>query len=284
MSIWLQPEPQNWWNIVDDALMEDVGSGDISGGAIPEDLMVRWHIEVQADGVLSGMGVADYLLAPYGQDSPDSLIEVHRQDGDYIRRGDIVISGRLPARRVVMAERTALNFLMMLSGVASLTQQFVRKVEGTEARIIDTRKTLPMLRTLQKYAVRCGGGHNHRMGLYDAVMLKDNHIAAAGSITSAMKAVRSYVSHMAKIEVECETLEQVEEAVREAADVILLDNMDPFVMREAVKKHKGQCLFEASGGIDLDTVRGVAQTGVELISVGALTHSSLALPFHLEVV
>lgn len=284
MSIWLQPEPQNWWNIVDDALMEDVGSGDLSGGAIPEDLVARWHIEAQADGILCGIGIADYLLAPYGQDAADSLIEVHRQDSDFIRRGDIVISGRLPARRIVMVERTALNLLMMMSGVATLTQNFVRKVEGTDVRIVDTRKTLPMLRPLQKYAVRCGGGHNHRMGLYDAVMLKDNHIAAAGSIRNAMAAVRSYVSHMTKIEVECETLEQVDDAVREGADVVLLDNMDPFVMREAVKKHKGSCLFEASGGIDLDTVRGVAQTGVELISVGALTHSAPAFPFHLEVV
>jgi nicotinate-nucleotide pyrophosphorylase (carboxylating) len=283
VSIWLQPEPQNWWIIVDDSIYEDVGSGDVTAGALPFDLMVRWHIEAQADGVLSGIGVVDYLMAPYGNDPETATIEVHRGDGEFVTRGEIVISGYLPARRVVTAERTALNFLMHMSGIASLTDQFVRKIEGTNARIVDTRKTLPMLRTLQKYAVRCGGGHNHRMGLYDGAMLKDNHIAALGSIKSAVQAVRAYASHMTKIEVECETLEQVNEAVEAGADVILLDNMDPFMMREAVKTHKGKCLFEASGGINLDTVRGVAQTGVDLISVGALTHSAPAMAFHMEL-
>jgi nicotinate-nucleotide pyrophosphorylase (carboxylating) len=148
---------------------------------------------------------------------------------------------------------------------------------------VDTRKTAPLLRSLQKYAVRCGGGYNHRMGLFDGVMLKDNHIAATGSIKKAVETARMYISHMAKIEVECETLEQVAEAVEAGVDVVLLDNMDPFMMREAVKKHRGRCLFEASGGIDLDTVRGVAQTGVDLISVGALTHSAPSMAFHMEI-
>lgn len=283
MSIWLQPEPQNWWMIVDDAVAEDVGSGDITGGALDPELQVKWHIEAQADGVLCGVGIADYLLAPYSIDPEESFIEIHRVDGEFVQRGEIVIGGQLPARRVMAAERTALNFLMHLSGVASLTDQFVRKTEGTGARIVDTRKTIPLLRTLQKYAVRCGGGHNHRMGLYDGAMLKDNHIAAAGSIEAAVRKLRGYISHMTKIEVECETLEQVKEAIEAKVDVILLDNMDPFMMREAVKQYKGQCLFEASGGINLDTVRGVAQTGVDLISVGALTHSAVAMAFHLEL-
>ena len=282
MSIWLQPEPQNWWLIVDDAVMEDVGSGDITGGILQPDQMVRWVIEAQADGVLSGAGVADYLLAPYGGEPEDSEIEVHRADGEFVQRGETILSGRMTGRRAVMAERTALNFLMHLSGVATLTNQFVQKIEGTGAKIVDTRKTIPMLRTLQKYAVRCGGGHNHRMGLYDGAMIKDNHIAAAGSITRALDTLRGYASHMTKIEVECENLAQVDEAVQAGADIVLLDNMDPFMMREAVKKHKGKCLFEASGGINLDTVRGVALTGVDLISVGALTHSSPSLPFHME--
>jgi nicotinate-nucleotide pyrophosphorylase (carboxylating) len=283
VSIWLQPEPQNWWTIVDDAFAEDVGSGDISSGVLPWDQQVRWHIEAQADGVLCGLGVVDYLLAPYGNDPEDSTIEVLRTDGEFVTRGEIVIRGYLPSRRVVTAERTALNFLMQLSGVATLTDQFVRRTEGTSARIIDTRKTVPLLRSLQKYAVRCGGGHNHRMGLYDGVMLKDNHVAACGSIRNAIATARGYISHMAKIEVECETLEQVQESVDAGADVVLLDNMDPFMMREAVKLYKGRCLFEASGGIDLDTVRGVAQTGVDLISVGALTHSAPSMHFHMEL-
>lgn len=283
MSIWLQPEPQNWWFIVDDAVAEDVGSGDLTSGALPVDLQIPWHIEAQADGVLCGVGIADYLMAPYSTDPEDAFIEVHRVDGEYVTRGEMVISGYLPARRVMMAERTALNFLMHLSGVATLTDQFVRRIEGTGAKIVDTRKTLPLLRTLQKYAVRCGGGHNHRMGLYDGAMLKDNHIAAAGSITEAIRTLRGYISHMTKIEVECESLEQVDEAVTGGADVVLLDNMDPFMMREAVKKYKGRCLFEASGGINLDTVRGVATTGVDLISVGSLTHSAPSMSFHLEL-
>lgn len=282
MSIWLQPEPQNWWLVVEDAILEDVGSGDISGGTIPHDLLVRWQIEVQADGVLSGIGIVEHLLAPLPQDPEECYIDIHLVDGESIRRGDIVASGFLPGRRAVLAERTALNFLMLLSGVATHTNQFVRKIEDTGARIVDTRKTVPLLRTLQKYAVRCGGGHNHRMGLFDGVMIKDNHIVASGSITGAVTSARSYVSHLTKIEVECETLDQVDEAVAAGAEVILLDNMDPFMMREAVRKHRGRALFEASGGINLDTVRGVAQTGVDLISVGALTHSAISLPFHME--
>jgi len=271
----LQPEPQNWWVIVDDAIMEDVGSGDVTGGALPEDLIVRWQIEAQSDGVLSGVAIAEYLLAPYGNDPDTSFIEVHRVDGDFVTRGESILSGLLPGRRAMMVERTALNFLMHMSGVATLTDQFVRRIEGTNAKIVDTRKTLPLLRTLQKYAVRCGGGHNHRMGLYDGAMVKDNHIAAAGSVTKAVETLRGYLSHM--------TLDQVDEAVAAGADVVLLDNMDPFMMREAVKAHKGKCLFEASGGINLDTVRGVAQTGVDLISVGALTHSATAMSFHMEL-
>jgi len=255
----------------------------VTGGAVPDDLLVRWHIEAQSDGVLSGLAIAEYLLAPYGNDPENAFVEVHRSDGDFVSRGERVLSGFLPGRRALMAERTALNFLMHMGGIASLTDQYVRRVEGTNAKIVDTRKTLPLLRALQKYAVRCGGGHNHRMGLYDGAMLKDNHIAAAGSVTRAVETLRGYLSHMTKIEVECETLEQVDEAVKAGADIVLLDNMDPFMMREAVKKHKGKCLFEASGGINLDTVRGVAQTGVDLISIGALTHSVPAMSFHMEL-
>jgi nicotinate-nucleotide pyrophosphorylase (carboxylating) len=283
VSIWLEPEPQNWWFTVDDAIAEDVGSGDITAGALPADLLAPWKIEVQSDGVVCGVGIAEYLLAPVGPDPEECFVEIHRTDGDFVQRGTVIMNGLIPARRALTAERTALNFLMHLSGVATLTDRFVQKVEGTGARIVDTRKTLPLMRTLQKYAVRCGGGHNHRMGLFDGAMLKDNHIQAAGSITEAVKKLRSIISHMTKIEVECESIEQVAEAVAAGADVVLLDNMDPFNMREAVKKFKGRCLFEASGGINLETVRAVAQTGVDLISVGALTHSAVGLAMHMEI-
>ncbi|CAN1523723.1 NadC Nicotinate-nucleotide pyrophosphorylase [Fimbriimonadaceae bacterium] len=283
MSAWHQPEPQQWWHIVEDALSEDVGSGDITGAALSATDMVRWHIEAQADGIICGLGIAEFLLAPSPDDSGRANIEVLKNDGDAVSRGTILIRGLLSARQVMMAERTALNFLMHLSGVATLTHEFVERVKDTDARIVDTRKTIPMLRSLQKYAVRCGGGHNHRMGLYDGVMLKDNHIAALGGIKPAVKAVRGYASHMLKIEVECETLEQVAEAVEAGADIVMLDNMDPFMMREAVKAYKHQVLLEASGGVSLETVRGVALTGVHLISVGALTHSAVSLPMHLEL-
>lgn len=284
MSAWLQPEPINWWEIVEDALEEDVGGvGDLSGGCLEPNLLVDWYIEAQADGVLSGVGIIEHLLSPYPTDPEDVIIEIHKVDGDRVQRSDRIVEGTMIARRTLMAERTGLNFLMHLSGVATLTSQFVARVEGTDAKIVDTRKTIPCLRSLQKYAVRCGGGGNHRMGLFDAAMIKDNHIMATGSIREAVSRLRTYLSHMAKIEVECTTLEQVAEAVSCNVDAILLDNMDPFMMREAVKKFEGRCLFEASGGINLDTVRGVAQTGVDVISVGALTHSAPALPFHMEI-
>jgi nicotinate-nucleotide pyrophosphorylase (carboxylating) len=282
VSAWLQPEPTNWWPIVDDALAEDLGSGDITAGCLDVDLVFSWKIEAQADGYLSGAGIADYLLGPMPGDPDSCWIESRRNDGERVKRGDTILEGRTNARRVLMCERTALNFLMHMSGIATLTNLYVQKVEDTEARIVDTRKTLPMLRPLQKYAVRCGGGHNHRMGLYDGVLIKDNHIAAVGSITEAVKRVRSYVSHMVKVEVECENLEQVEESVKAGAEVVLLDNMDPFTMREAVNKYRGKCVLEASGGVGLDTVRAIAQTGVDLVSVGALTHSAVSLPFHME--
>lgn len=268
--------------IVEDALAEDLGFGDITGQALPADLLIRWRIEAQAEGVLCGAGIAESLLAPYPHDPDECTIGIDRGDGDSVSRGDSVMDGVIPARRALAAERTALNFLMHLSGVATTTAQYVKRVEGTGARIVDTRKTLPGLRALQKYAVRCGGGGNHRMGLFDGALIKDNHIAALGGVRKAIDTVRGSISHMAKIEVECETPEQVREAVDAGAEVVLLDNMDPFMMREIVKAYKGKALFEASGGINLDTVRGVAQTGVDLISVGALTHSPCSIAFHME--
>ncbi|MBS1717806.1 MAG: carboxylating nicotinate-nucleotide diphosphorylase [Armatimonadetes bacterium] len=282
MSIWLQPEPHEWWVLVEQAMTEDIGHGDITGGCIPADQVSDWFIEAQDDGILSGAGIIEHLLGPYASDPETSSIEIRKNDGDKIRRGDVIAEGKHLTRRILMSERTILNFVMHMSGVATLTNQFVIRVEGTEAKIIDTRKTIPCIRSLQKYAVRCGGGYNHRMGLYDAALLKDNHIAASGSIRKAVAELKKYVSHMTKIEVECESLDQVEEAINAGADVVLLDNMDPFMMREAVQKFKDDVLFEASGGIGLDTVRGVALTGVHLISIGALTHSAPALPFHLE--
>lgn len=282
MSSWLQPQPTDWWEIVTSTLEEDIGTGDVTAGCIDPDAIVDWYIEAQAEGVICGVGIAEYLLGPSPSESDNVFIEAVKTDGSLVRRGERIIEGRLNARHALSMERTALNFLMHLSGVATLTRKFVDKIEGTGAKIVDTRKTIPGLRTLQKYAVRCGGGWNHRMGLYDGGMIKDNHIRACGSITDAVNQFKSYASHMVKIEVECESPEQVDEAIKAGADILMLDNMDTFMMREIVSKHKGKVLFEASGGISLDTVRGVAQTGVDLISVGALTHSSISLSLHME--
>jgi len=283
VNVWLDPEPTGWWTLVEDALVEDVGTGDITGACLPVDQVVRWYIESQEEGIVCGLGIVDFLLGQQPGDSDDVQCEVLVRDGDWVGRGTRVIEGRANARRLMASERTALNFLMMLSGVATLTQRYVERTKGTRAKIVDTRKTVPGLRVLQKYAVRCGGGFNHRMGLYDAAMLKDNHIKASGSIKEAVTCLRSYLSHMVKIEVECDTLDQVGQAVEAGVDIVLLDNMDPFMMREAVSKYQGQCLFEASGGVSLDTVGTIAQIGVDIISVGALTHSAPSMHYHLEL-
>lgn len=282
MNAWYDSEPADWLQVVEVALDEDIGTGDVSVRCIPSEAMVNWHIEAQAEGVVSGIAIAEYLFAPFGMDHDTAWLEIVKKDGERVRRGDILIKGRQNCRRVLSAERTALNFLMHLSGVATHTRRFVDAVGDLPCKVVDTRKTIPGLRGLQKYAVRCGGGANHRMGLYDGVMIKDNHIAAVGSILEAVKTMRGAVGHMVKIEVECETLEQVGEAVQAGADVVLLDNMDPFTMREATKMYKGKTLFEASGGVNLETVQGIAATGVDLVSVGALTHSAPALAMHLE--
>ncbi|MFM9872751.1 MAG: carboxylating nicotinate-nucleotide diphosphorylase [Fimbriimonadaceae bacterium] len=278
-----QPAPEGWVEILWNAMAEDLGSGDPTTALFDEDQPVNWYIETQAEGVICGLGIAAYLMQPEA-DEPDSCqTDLHACDGDYVKPGTTILSGRLTAAKLLTKERTALNFLMQLSGVATLTHQFVQKVTEYDVKIVDTRKTTPGLRYLQKYAVRCGGGTNHRMGLYDGIMLKDNHIKAAGSITEAVRKAKSVAGHMTLIEVECESTAMVDEAVAAGANIVMLDNMDPFQMHDIVKAYKGKVILEASGGITLDTVRGVAQTGVDAISVGALTHSAKSLAIHLEV-
>ncbi len=280
---WRHPAPEGWIDLVWDALAEDLGTGDLSSACLNPDWAVDWEIEAQAEGVLCGCGLAYYLLQDEEGDPDDGTVEALMDDGEPVRAGDIVLRGRTPSARLLARERTALNFLMLLSGVSTLTDQFVRRLDGLATDVVDTRKTVPGLRALQKYAVRCGGGKNHRMGLYDGVMIKDNHIRAAGSISEAMARVRHVIGHMTAVEVECETIDQAREAVDSGADIVMLDNMDPFTMQSAVRELKGRVVLEASGGVTLDTVRAIASTGVDVVSVGALTHSAPALPFHLEV-
>lgn len=275
--------PFAWVDTVEQALSEDLGTGDVTRHAVPEDAKVAYLIEAQADGIVCGLGVANHLLGWLEGADPDEFVEWKRVDGDRVHAGDVVLEGYYNARLLLQTERTVLNFLMHLSGVATLTARFVEAVRGTRAQITDTRKTIPCLRAFQKYAVRCGGGRNHRMSLSDGVLIKDNHIRAAGGIPEAIAAVRAEVSHTLKIEVECSTVAQVDRALSAGADVILLDNMSVGEIRDAVSICQGRAILEASGGVTLETVRAIAETGVDYISVGALTHSAPALPFHLEV-
>lgn len=274
---WLSPVPAGWETKLASDLVEDIGPGDLSAALIDPKSEVDWYIEAQAEGVLSGVGIAAHLLGD------SSNLQLHKSDSEAVAPGTKILSGRLHAQSLLSRERLALDYLMLLSGTATLTSKFVQAVAGTGCMIVDTRKTIPGLRSLQKYAVRCGGGKNHRMGLYDGVMVKDNHIRAAGSINQAVENARNLIGHMVKIEVECESLDQLDQAVKAKANVCMLDNMDIATMTEAVRRYKGQTILEASGGVTLDTVRTIAETGVDAISVGALTHSAPALSLHLEV-
>ena len=204
-------------------------------------------------------------------------------DGELLTPGTTFLQVEGPLQAILTGERVALNILRHLSGIATLTRAFVQAVEGTNARIIDTRKTTPGLRLFEKYAVRVGGGHNHRMGLFDGVLIKDNHIAACGSVTAAVSRARSSVHHLLKIQIEAKTLEQVAEALEAGADGILLDNMSPETMSQAVAMVRGRAFTEASGDITVESVRDAARTGVNLISVGMLTHSAAALDISLDI-
>lgn len=261
-----------WSDVIKTALDEDIGRGDVTtNGLVPAGHEVEAVVVAKQDLVVCGLPVMSEVFRLL--DDRIRMLPEH-PDGSGVCTGNTICRLRGPARGILSGERVALNFLQNLSGVATLTRRFVEKVAGTEARIVDTRKTTPGLRLMQKYAVRIGGGHNHRMGLDDGVLIKENHIAVAGSITEAIRQIRETTCHLQQIEVECETLEQVNEAVNAGAQIILLDNMDLDAIREAVERYNGQALLEASGNINLENVQTVAETGVDLISVGAVTHSA----------
>lgn len=270
--------------LIDLALAEDVGSGDVTTIAtVPADRVATARVLVKQAGVLSGLAVA---RAVFERVDPRITLSARMEDGSAVRPGDVVATLDGPARGILSGERVALNFLQRLSGVATVTAEYVAAVAGTRARVIDTRKTTPGMRTLQKAAIRHGGGHNHRLGLADGVLIKDNHLAAVGGpdrIARAIAAAREHAPHTLKIEVEVTSLDELEQALLAGADVVLLDNMDIPTMAAAVRRAGGRALLEASGGITLDTVRAVAETGVDLISAGALTHSAPALDISLEL-
>lgn len=272
--------------IVDAALAEDLGLGDPTTEAL---ISPDWHgiasVRVKASGVLAGLPVAELVFRRL-----DVSVATIRlvEDGTPVEPGQIVARIEGPVASILRAERVALNFLQRMSGIASETAAYVREVRGLPVRVVDTRKTAPGLRLLDKYAVRMGGGHNHRQNLSDGVLIKDNHLAAlqtfAGmSVADAVREARRRASHTLNIEVEADTLDQVREALDGGADIILLDNMSVEQMREAVRMVGGRAVTEASGGINLSTVRAVAETGVDLISVGSLTHSSKALDISLDL-
>jgi nicotinate-nucleotide pyrophosphorylase (carboxylating) len=249
------------------ALTEDVGTGDRTAALIPADAIARAHVLSREAAVLSGTPWVDEV---FRQIDPRVAIEWLASDGGAIAPGQTLCRLNGPARSLLTGERAALNFLQTLSGTATLARRWADAVAGTGARILDTRKTIPGLRLAQKYAVTCGGCHNHRIGLYDAVLIKENHIAAAGSVTAALHAAVASAAGL-EIEIEVETLEQLREALAAGARRILLDNFPLERLREAVATAAGRARLEASGGVTLDTVRAIAETGVDDISVGALT-------------
>jgi len=268
-------------NPIQNALAEDIGPGDLTSTfLVPADHQSAARIFAKEDAVVAGTEAA---RAVYHQVDPQILITVRRQDGDSVRPGDTVLEIVGPTRSILTGERVALNFIQRLSGVATVTRKFVNAVAGTGAEILDTRKTTPGLRALEKAAVKAGGARNHRMGLFDAVVVKDNHLLAHPDLPAAIQAIRRQHPKLL-IEIEADSIEQVREFVRlEAIDVILLDNMSPEEIRECVALRRPGLKFEASGGVSLETVRAIAETGVDFISVGQLTHSAPSIDFSLEL-
>lgn len=268
-------------HLIDLALDEDAGLGDVTSRAIfPAKHTSRAFIEAKQDLVVCGLEVAARVFARV---DPGLKVTLTAHDGERVKKGGVVLRVAGPTAALLTAERTALNFIQRLSGVATLSRKYAAAVDGTGTRVVDTRKTTPGWRALEKYAVRCGGCVNHRSSLGEHVLIKDNHIAAAGSLTKAVKLCRAAAPHSAKIEVEATTLAEVKEAVRAGAEVILLDNMSPALVRSAVAIIAGAAVVEVSGGVRYETLRDYALPGVDVISVGALTHSAPAADLSLTL-
>ena len=278
------PPPSSAFALIDAALAEDVGPGDFTTlWTVPAERRAEARIVAKAPGVVAGSEVAAEV---FRRVDPSLEIDVVAADGTAVEPGGLAMTIRGSARSILTGERTALNFMQRLSGVATVTRRYVRAVQGTGARVIDTRKTTPGMRALEKAAVVAGGGDNHRFGLHDMVMIKDNHIAAAGGITAAVQAVRRQNDRGLKVEVETTTLDEVREALAAGADRIMFDNMSWPLMHEAVELvHAADPRpeTEASGGITLETIHAYAETGVDFISIGALTHSAPSLDLSLQL-
>jgi nicotinate-nucleotide pyrophosphorylase (carboxylating) len=267
--------------LIELAFQEDIGIGDVTTEAtVPPIQKGIGTLLAKSEGVVAGLPVAERVFAKLDE---TLIFRALVNDGDAVIAGTPIVEVQGSAKTILIGERTALNFLQRLSGIATLTAQFVAAVADYDTKIVDTRKTAAGWRTVQKYAVRVGGGQNHRFGLYDGVLIKDNHIVAAGGISNAVQRARQAVPHTAKIEVEVETFDQVDEALKAGADILLLDNMSPSIMKSIVHEVGDLAVTEASGGITLDKVKTVAATGVDLISVGALTHSAMPMDISLTL-
>jgi len=271
-------------NNIKDWLQEDVGTGDVSAIAtIPAEHQSKGIIHVKEDGIVCGLQVAALV---FSQLDSSLQFEALKSDGDAVKKGDVLAVVTGSTRSILTGERLALNLLQRLSGISTKTNEFVLAIAGLPTRLVDTRKTTPGLRLLEKYAVRVGGGHNHRFGLYDAVMIKDNHIKGAGGITAAVSAARAEIPHTMKIEVEVENFEQLYEAIRAQADIIMLDNMSANDMKQAVaivREQAPHVIIEGSGSVNPQNIRALAETGVDVISVGRLTYSVPALDISLDL-
>ena len=267
--------------IILNALREDIGSGDITTDSIADEKDIGYgSVIAKEDFILAGISIFKQV---FWELSPEIEFNQYYEDGDLVRNGKIICNIKGSINVILKGERTALNFLQRMSGIATMTKRFVERISSTKARIVDTRRTAPGLRILDKYAVRIGGGYNHRFGLYDGILIKDNHISAAGSIKKAIDMVKNHAPHILKIEVEVEDIEGLKEAIDSGADAVLLDNMNIDMIKEAVKITNGRVILEASGGINLENIEEVAKAGVDIISIGAITHSVKGVNISLEL-
>ncbi len=279
------PQHDEITNIINIALAEDIGPGDITSNiTIPDGVKTKFCIRAREEILVCGTTIAAQVFAMVANNNGVSITtEIKIPDGKMAQPGDILISGYGDAKSIMAAERTALNLLRQMCGVATITKQFVDAIKDSKAKLLDTRKTIPGLRALQKYAVTIAGGYNHRFGLYDGILIKDNHIAICGGVENALKAARANAPENFKIEIECDTIIQVKEALNFGADIILLDNMNITELNDAVKTVAGRAATEASGSVNLQSIKKIAATGVDFISVGSITNNPANIDIGLDM-
>ena len=269
--------------IVNNALIEDIGNGDITSTiTIEEGSNAEFFIRAREEMVVCGVEIAALVFSKI-QSAGKVAVDIKIKDGQIAKAGDVLLSGSGDARIIMAAERVALNLLRQMCGVATATKKFADIIKGTKAKLLDTRKTIPGLRAIQKYAVTMGGGYNHRIGLYDGVLIKDNHIAICGGVEKALKMAREKAPENFKIEIECDTLEQLKEALEFGADIVLLDNMSISELKEAVEINNNRILLEASGNVNIKTIENIAKTGVDFISVGSITNNPANIDIGLDM-